>query len=234
MFDINFYMCQLTRADRAGARRQAPRSPIHKPSKEHGQAKDMAMNDFDRLNSPSSNPQIATLRGKIGWICQSVRLAAAAYAVWVLYLLATYWSDAAAINNGYGRLLQKDLSGIAPWQQAAAFGVNFVIWLLAAVACYSAWRLFTTYLAGKIFTLTAAIWLRRLAVYGVAAQALGIITRPLVSVILTMRFPEGQRMVNIFLQPDDLAIMLLLLGLLALAHIHKTAAEIAGEHAQFV
>jgi hypothetical protein len=51
-----------------------------------------------------------------------------------------------------------------------------------------------------------------------------------------MHFPEGQRLriINFFLQPSDLAIMPLLLGLLALAHVQKTATEIAGEHAQFV
>jgi hypothetical protein len=197
---------------------------------------DVAMHNLDRLDSPAANAQLAALRKKIGWICQSVRIAALAYAIWVLYLLTTYWSDATAINNGYGRFLHKDLSGIAPWQQAAAFGLNFAIWLFAAAACYSAWRLFTTYLAGNIFTLDAALWLRRLALYGVIAQGLGIATRPLISVILTMHFPAGQqlRIVNVFFQPDDLAMMLLLLCLLALAHVHKTAAEIAGEHALFV
>jgi hypothetical protein len=191
---------------------------------------------MNSLDSSAVNAQLAALRKKIGWICQSVRIAALAYAAWVLYLQAAYWSDATAINDGYGRVLQKDLSGIAPWQQAAAFGVNFVVWIVAAATCYSAWRLFTTYLAGNIFTPVAALWLRRLALYGAAAQALSIVTRPLVSVIITMHFPEDQhqRIVNIFLQPDDLAIMLLLMGLFALAHIQKTAAEIAGEHAQFV
>jgi hypothetical protein len=194
------------------------------------------MNSPDQVVSSPANAQLSALRKKIGWICQSVRFAALAYAAWVIYLLVTYWSDTAAINEGYGRLLRKDLSGVALWQQAAAFGVNFAVWMLAAIACYSAWRLFTTYKEGNIFTLEAALWLRRLAVYGVAAQSLGVLTRPLISVILTMHFPAGQkqRIVNIFLQPDDLAILLLLLGFLALAHIHKTAAQIAGEHAQFV
>jgi hypothetical protein len=197
---------------------------------------DVAMHDLDRLDAPAANSQLAALRMKIGWICQSVRLAALAYAIWVLYLLMSYWSDKTAINDGYGRLLHKDLSDIAPWQQAAAFGVNFAIWLFAAAACYSAWRLFTTYLAGNIFTLDAALWLRNLALFGAIAQGLGIATRPLISVILTMHFPAGQhlRIVNVFFRPDDLAMMLLLLCLLALAHIHKTAAQIAGEHALFV
>lgn len=180
--------------------------------------------------------KLQTLRKKIGWICQILRLAAPAYAAWVLYLMANYWSDTAAINNGYGQFLHRDLSAIAPWQQASAFGVDLLVWLPAAYACYSSWRLFTLYLSGDVLTAGAALWLRRLALYGAASQILSIATRPLVSVILTMHFPANQklRIVNIFFQPNDLVLLLLLFVLLALAHIQKSAAEIASEHAQFV
>jgi hypothetical protein len=189
-----------------------------------------------QLTDMPQDAKLLTLRRKIGWICQMVRVAAPAYAAWVLYLNADYWSNAAAINNGYGRLLQRDLSAIAPWQQASAFGVDFVVWLFAAYACYSSWRLFTLYLAGDVLTPGAALWLRRLALYGTVSQILSIVTRPLVSVILTLHFPANQklRIVNIFFQPNDLAFLLLLFVLLALAHIQKSAAEIASEHAQFV
>ncbi len=188
------------------------------------------------VGASTENPQLVERRGRIGWICQGVRLAAIVYALWVIYALAAFYGNVEAINKGYGRLLQKDLSGVLAWQQAAAFSVNFAVWLIAAAACYSTWRLFTNYLEGKIFTFDSALWLRRLGLYGVVAQLLGIATRPLVSVILTLHFPagEGQRIVSVFLQPDDLAILLLLFGLVALAHVQKTAAEIAGEHAQFV
>jgi hypothetical protein len=194
----------------------------------------MTMSELNGVDS--AELRISNLRKKIVWLCQSVRILAAGYAVWVLYLLAVYWSDVAAINDGFGRFLRRDLSGLEPWQQGAAFAVNFVIWLFAAAACYSAWRLFSVYLEGKIFTLESATWLQRLALFGVIAQILEIMTRPLVSVILTLHFPPGQqqRIVNIFFKPEDLAMVMLLLGLLALAHIQKTAAEIAGEHAQFV
>lgn len=148
--------------------------------------------------------------------------------------LATYWSSAASIANGYGRFLKTDLPTIAPWQQAAAFGVNFVIWLVAAYACYNAWKLFSTYLQGRIFTVDAAIWLRRVAFFGLVAVCAGIASRPLISVILTSHLPQGQHLVNLFFRPEDLLNLLLLGGFLALSHIHKTAAEIAGEHAQFV
>ncbi len=184
-----------------------------------------------RAIEPAS-PELRALRAKIGWICHSVRLASVLYAAWLLYTLTSYWMNAAAINNGYGRMLQRDLSGISPWQQAAAFGVNFAIWLFAAAACYCAWRLFTAYLSGSILTAGASAWLSRTASFGVIAQLLAIVTRPLISFVLTWHFPAGQhlRVFNIFLQPNDLLTLLLLLAFLALAHVQKTASGIASEH----
>jgi hypothetical protein len=192
---------------------------------------EMQMTDAAAL---PDNPQTVALRGKIGWICHGVRFAAVVYPAWVLWLLAGYWSDPAQIAAGYGRFLKVDLSGIARWQQGAAFAVDFVVWLFTAGACYAGWRLFSTYLRGRIFTLDAALWLRRVALLGLAAQLIAILTRPLISLIITAHLPQGHRLVNLFLLPGDLLTLLLLAVLLALAHIFKTAAEIAGEHSQFV
>jgi hypothetical protein len=191
------------------------------------------MLDADGFAAPAAP---LALRGKIAWICQGVRFAALGYAVWTLYINVAYWSDATRINDGYGRFLHRDLSGVQPWQQAAAFGVTFVNWLLAALACYGAWRLFSAYLQGDVFSPRSAMWLRRLALFGIAAQLLGIAARPVLSLILTMHFPAGQelRIVNIAASPEDLSTLLLLFGLLALAHIQKTAAEIADDHARIV
>lgn len=176
------------------------------------------------------------VRAEIGWICQLVRYSALALAAWTLYAIAAFYGSVEAIDRAYGAMLRTNLTGITVWQQAAAFSVSFVIWLATATACYSAWRLFSNYLDGDIFALRSALWLRRLAMFGVLAQSLDLLARPLVSVILTLHFPAGEKMriVNIFVQPTDMAILLLLFGLLALAHIQKTAADIAREHAQFV
>jgi hypothetical protein len=176
------------------------------------------------------------LRARIAWICHVVRFAALGYALWLFYALIAYWTDAAAINAGYGRLLQRDLSGLSGWQQALTLGLHLFIWSFAAYACLCVWRLFSGFLEGRIFALSAALYLRRVALFGAVAQILDIVTRPLTSVLLTLHFPAGQQMrvVNVFFRPEDLVLLLLLLALLALAHIQKSAAEIAGEHAQFV
>jgi hypothetical protein len=179
---------------------------------------------------------VADIRAEIAWICQLVRFAAIAFALWALYAIGSFFGSVESIDRFYGRMLDRDLTHVEVWQLASAFSATFVVWLFTASACYCAWRLFTNYHAGEIFTIDSAAWLRRLALLGVVAQSLDLLARPLISVLLTLHFPAGEklRIVNIFVQPTDMAILLLLFGLLALAHIQKTAAGIAGENAQFV
>jgi hypothetical protein len=178
----------------------------------------------------------AALRKRIGWICQATRFTAATYAVWLLFALTRFWTSVPTVAGHFGRIFEKDLSSIEPWQQAAGFGLQFGIWLFAAYACYSAWRLFTLYLNGGVFTADATLWLRRVAFFGALAQGLEIVTRPLMSILLTLHFPVGQklRLISVYLQPNDLAFLMLLFGLLALAHIQRTATEIVNDHAQIV
>ncbi len=183
--------------------------------------------------APSDDPKYDALRGRIGWLCQLLRFAAAAYGVWTFATIAYFWSDESLVVGRFSAL-GVDVAGASAAQRLAAFGVSFVIWLLLVAACYSGWRLFSIYLAGRIFTADAATWLRRLALFGLLAALIDIATRPLISIILTAHKEAGQHMVSVFVRPEDLSTLLLLATLLALAHIQKTAAEIANEHAQFV
>lgn len=182
----------------------------------------------------AADSQLSALREKIGWLCQFVRFAALAYSGFVIVASIIFWSDEAGVTERYRNLFGLDVSGLNPWQRLCAFGVVFCIWAIAAGACYSAWRLFSLYLTGRIFAVDAAIWLRRVALFGAVATIADIVTRPLISVILTAHMPPGRHMVSVFIRPEDISNLMLLVGLLAIAHIFKTAAEIAGEHAQFV
>lgn len=192
------------------------------------------MTDVFLTPPTTANSQLATLRARIGWLCHALRLAAAAYCLWMLVTIASFWSDEALVVARFGNPLQVDVSGVSGAQRLAAFGVSFVIWLLLASASYSAWRLFSAYLAGRIFSSDATTWLRRLALFGLVAVLVDIAARPVVSLILTAHKAAGQHIVSVFFRPEDLSTVLLLATLLALAHIQKTAADIADEHAQFV
>lgn len=180
-----------------------------------------------------STPRLAGLHARIGWLCQLLRVAAIAYAVWTLATIIYFWSDQALVVEQFGRL-GVDASDVGPLQRLAAFAVSFVIWQFLAAACYSGWRLFSSYLSGSVFTADAAIWLRRLALFGLVAALVDIAARPLISLILTAHKPAGAHVVSVYFRTEDLSTVLLLATLLALAHIQKTATDIADENEQFV
>jgi hypothetical protein len=189
---------------------------------------------MDAADSTVLTPQLAALRGRIGSICNGLRVAVAAYAAWLLYAVLMYWSDTALIASTHGRLLHLDLDGLARWQQAAGLAVDLTLWLVAAAACFSAWRLFTCYLQGRIFTVDAASWMRCTAMLGLTAQVLGIAARPLLAAIVTAQLPAEQRAFHIYFFPNDLLTLLLLASLLALSHVQSAGAELAAENAEIV
>jgi len=128
------------------------------------------------------------------------------------------------------------LSGVASFQQLFGFALYLVLWSLSAAACYSVWRAFSVFLNGRIFSLDATLWFKRVALFGLTAKLLEIFTRPLISLILTLHFPAGQkqRLINLYLTPNDFVILALLLVLLAFVHTLMIATEIAQENAQII
>ncbi|MGJ0394916.1 MAG: DUF2975 domain-containing protein [Methylocystis sp.] len=190
------------------------------------------MTDFAALSS-FDDRRLDSLRRRIGWLCQTLRIALVAYCLWILFTIAMFWSDESAVVSRFASL-KVDVEGLSAYQRLAGFGVSFAIWTLLVVACYAGWRLFSAYLEGRIFTPDAAGWLRALALAGLVAALVDIATRPLTSLILTSHKAAGAHMVSVYLRPEDLSTIMLLATLLALAHIQKTAADIADEHAQIV
>lgn len=184
--------------------------------------------------APSPSPQVAALRARIGTLCHALRLAGPAYAGWVLFTLVTHWSDAGGVGRGWGAFLKTDLGEIPASQRAAGFAVHFVIWIFVALACLHLWRLFSAFLAGRVFTTQAAGHLRCMAIFGLAAEGADMVSRPLISMIVTAHMPTGSRMVSVFFQPPDLLNVMFLVGFLALGHVFTAAAEIAEDHAAIV
>ena len=191
------------------------------------------MTTADSLPSNSGDAQQA-LHRRIGWLCHVIRLIAAAYALWILALVLTFWSDPDRVMRTYSHILQANIIALTNGQRLAGFGVSMVTLSITAIACWSVWQLFSGYLAGRIFTVDSAIWLRRIGTFGLVAHGLDILTRPLVFAIVTWHMPTGQRATGITLGPNDLLLALFLVGLVALAHVFKTAAEIADDNAQIV
>jgi len=174
------------------------------------------------------------LQKRIGLMSHFIRLGCAAYAAWVLFLIIRQWSDPDKVARNFGAWLKADLSGVQTWQIVSCFVLQIGIWALLAGACFSVWKLFSCYLAGRIFTLDAAHFLSRVGLFGMAAQVLDMATRPLVGIILSAHLPEGFRIVALSITPNDLLIVLLLSGFVTLAKVFRVACELAADHQQIV
>lgn len=186
----------------------------------------------DSALSPDDR-RLDSLRRRIGRLCQALRYALVGYCLWMLVAIAMFWSDEALVVSRFASL-KVDIAGLSAAQRLGAFGISFIIWVLLVLACFAGWRLFSAYLDGRIFTPDAAGWLRRLALMGLVAALVDIAARPLMSLILTAHKAAGGHVVSVYFRPEDLSTLMLLATLLALAHIQKTAADIADENAQIV
>jgi len=186
------------------------------------------------MDTLAPTPSVDALRRRIGWLCQTLRFAAVAYALWVFALLAMHWGNAADVTRAYSHLLKTDLLEVPAPQRAGGFLLHMIPWSLIVLTCWNLWTLFSGFLAGRVFTVDAALTLRRLALAGLAAEAADMALRPILSILVTLHMPPGSRHVGFFFQTDDLLNLMFLGGLFALAQVFKVAAEIAEDNAAIV
>src|SRR5262245_6064851 len=173
------------------------------------------------------------LHGRIGWICHGVRIAALVWIAWIVVMVVIAWSDKATILEAYGRLLGIDVTGVSTARYAVAFAIALVDLALVGIIVACIWRLFGTYLAGRVFTIDAALWLRRTGAMIIAAVAFDLVARVVTASLFAERLVlMGAR--GPLVLPQDLLHLIFALFLLALAHIFKAAAEMADDHAQIV
>jgi hypothetical protein len=178
----------------------------------------------------------AALRARIAWLCHLTRATAVGWAAWVLLTVLWIWSDPGKIASTLGHYLNADLGAISPSEFAWACGVNIAAWIADAVVAYCIWRLFGTYLGGRIFTGDAAAWLQRLGVAGLIAVLVSIVGRRIDWLILTSHaeLPLSTRLFTQLVVPGDLLGVLFCLFVLAIGHVFRTAVEIADDYASIV
>jgi hypothetical protein len=194
----------------------------------------MSIQQEGTMIATPATTSVDALRQRIGWLCQALRFAAPAYALWVFVLLVRHWANAEEVTRAYSHLLRADLGEVPTTARLGGFCLHMIPWGLTAVACFQLWRLFSGFLAGRVFTLDAALTLRCLALAGLGAMATDMVVRPLLSIVVTLHMPPGGRHVGFFFQPNDLLNLMFLFGLFALAQVFKVAAEIAEDHAAIV
>jgi hypothetical protein len=179
------------------------------------------------------DPRLSALRARIGWICQTIRTLVIFFALADLFVILTFWADPSKVERHYRALLQIDVSEASQGQYAAATALSLVVWVFTSVICFCLWRVFSLYLQGGVFSAEAALWLRRAGFIGLFTVFLDIALRSAIILAIASHLPPAQSHHG-YIRLEDLLNVIFLLMLLAIAHIFKTAADIAGEHAQFV
>jgi hypothetical protein len=181
-------------------------------------------------------PSQVELRGRIGRLCHLIRAVTIGWIGWTLLATIWAWSDQAKLVGNLGHYLNADLSGItqAEYLWAAIVGVS--AWTPVVAVGYCMWRLVGTYLDGRIFTVDAAAWMRRLGIAGLVAVLVDIVFRRIIWWILTSHgnIPLSTRLYTQVVVPQDLLYIVFCLFVVAIAHIFKTAAEIAEDNARIV
>jgi hypothetical protein len=184
--------------------------------------------------SYAAAPGPSDLRSRIAWICHALRIAAVLWIGWAIAIFLTVWSDKSKITERWGQLFSVDLSGISNARYAAAFAVALVALFVATVVAACLWRLSSTYLAGRVFTVEAALWLRRTGIAGLVAILVDVLARIAVASILTAQFAPTSTRGFFYVMPQDILHLIFALFVFALAYIFKAAAELAADHAQIV
>ena len=155
------------------------------------------------------------------------------WVVWQFVFVVIHWSDKAAVLQNYERLFSTVLV-VSTARYALAFGVVMVAMAAIVVIAFCLWRLAGTYLAGRVFTVDAALWLRRTAIAGLAGVIVSVIARVVVASILTGRWVPMSPLGFFYIVPQDVLHLIFVIFVLALAHIFKAAAEMADDQAQIV
>jgi hypothetical protein len=183
--------------------------------------------------APADSSQLVILRAKIGWICHAIRIATAVWLAWILVRIIMNWYDRPTLERNFSRFLEVDLSDLSQARYILALALLLLVWACAAALGLFIWRLFGSYLEGRIFTVDAALRMRRAAIAGFVATFADIGVRPLYYWTLIGHLPDKLSW-NAYIQPNDLLHLLLASFIFALATIFKTAAEIADDHSQIV
>lgn len=182
----------------------------------------------------AGDAKLSALREKIGWICRALQFLLVGYPLWILWIIIEYWSDRAFVEAHYQSFFKLDISSASYGQFAIAVALHLIVWVLLTVMCFCLWRVLGLYLEGRIFTIETALWLRRAGILGLVTTIADFSTRSLIVLVLTEHLPSTADKHHGFINSEDPLHLILALIVIAFAHIQKTAAEIAGENAQFV
>ncbi len=180
-------------------------------------------------------PDQAALRQKIGVLCHLVRVMGIAYAVWILASILRFWVNEEWVIFVFNMRLKTNIGGVSTLQRVEAGAVDILTWLLLVGIIVSVWRLFGGFLKGSIFTVDAAQRLRSVGMFGIAVIVVGLVCQPIKALFVTAHLsttPAFQDM--LILDPASLLNLTFCAMLIALAHVFKSASELASDNAGII
>ena len=134
-----------------------------------------------------------------------------------------------------------DLAAIRPLPETLTLGIRLLAFavgmLQAAIAIFAVWRLrqlFALYAEGLIFTADNTRWLRQFAAAVLTFAVAKPITGALLSVVLTLDNPPGQRQLAVTFGSSELTTLFIGCVFLIIAWIMDEARTLAEEQAEII
>lgn len=186
------------------------------------------------VNLPAQSAPISALRGRIAGACQAIRALTVFYALFSLWGLAHAYVLRKPEELGGIAVTGIDFSGAKDFQWDQVLALSLFLWLLIGALCFCIFKVFTIYLRGGVFSSEAALWLRRAGIAGLVVIVADFLWRSAIVYVLAAHLPETVNAKHMFIGTVDVFHVALALILFALGQVQMTAAQIAGEHAQFV
>ncbi|VVE75802.1 DUF2975 domain-containing protein [Pandoraea sputorum] len=143
---------------------------------------------------------------------------------------------------GAGVLLQNDLIsnlGLDPrlfprWQVALCIAVSSIPLIALAYGLVHLRKLFQLYAREEYFSADAAIHLGKAGRSAAMWVLLSVVSEPVLSIVATMREPEGQRVVTIGFGSPYVIALFLAVTISIVAHILRRASSLEQENKSFV
>jgi hypothetical protein len=180
-------------------------------------------------------PAQGDLLRRIAFTCRAVRAFCLVCAVWIVGGAGWHWSQPARVAEQ--AKMQWGLEGAIFSQGQLAAGLAADLLLPGAAglgALYCLWRLFGGFLAGRIFAVESAHWLRRAGLFLLAGALASVLGNMAQALILSLHLGEGHRLLAIGLPPVFFLGLLTGTAATAMAQVFLAAAELADDHAQIV
>ncbi len=147
-----------------------------------------------------------------------------------------YWSvtDTGDIAR-YANLSPSEIQvTLAIWQRVAAGAISGIPLVLLLVGLWQAYRFFTLFSTGQVFSTRAAHYLSRFAWWSLASVLGSVLCGVAVTLVLTFQNSVGSRLLAVGISSDQLFLMFFAGMVYLMASVIRQGQKLAEENATFV